>query len=111
MRRHLLRCATLARDEPEYTDALIAAVSHDTYADAESTLEIKKELNFPALIAPVIERGQRRGVFTDQNPAGEVAATLTNTLFLHCFTRRRATPTEHVDTVAGLLLDGLRRRA
>ncbi|HEY5856012.1 MAG TPA: TetR/AcrR family transcriptional regulator [Aldersonia sp.] len=111
VRRHLLRCATLARDEPEYTDALIAAVSHDTYADAESTLEIKQELPFPALIAPVIERGQQRGVFADQNPAGEVAATLTNTLFLRCFTRRGATPAEHVDAVAGLLLDGLRRRA
>ena len=111
VRRHLLRCATLARDEPEYTDALIAAVSHDTYADAESTLEIKEELNFPALIAPVIERGQQRGVFADQNPAREVAATLTNTLFLRCFTRRGATPAEHVDAVAGLLLDGLRRRS
>ncbi len=43
--RHLIRCAQLAADKPEFLDALIAAVAHDTYGVVESTIAIKQELN------------------------------------------------------------------
>lgn len=109
--RHLIRCAQLVADKPEFLDALIAAVAHDTYGVVESTIAIKQELNFPSLIAPVLEQGQRKKVFVSTQSPIEVAATMTNILFLRCFTRRTESPEDNARFVAELLLDGICVRA
>lgn len=108
--RHLIRCARLVAEQPEFVDALIAVVAHDTYGEVESTIEIKKELNFPSLIAPVIADGQQAGIFSTALPAGEVAAAMTNTLFLRCFTRRQLSAEENGHFVCEMVLGGLRAR-
>ncbi len=102
LRRHLLRCARLTVEHRPFMDAMIASVSHDTSGAAEGALEIKQELNFPMLIEPVIADGQRRGIFSSGQPSGEFAATLTNTLFVRCFSRRALSPEENADFVAAL---------
>ncbi len=108
IRRHLLRCARLTVEQRPFMDSMIASVSHDTSGFAEGVMEIKKELHFPSLIEPVIADGQRLGIFTDSQPASELAATVTNTLFIRCFSRRECTPEDNAAFVADLLLNGLR---
>ncbi|WP_228566787.1 TetR/AcrR family transcriptional regulator [Nocardia sp. SYP-A9097] len=108
VRNHFLRVARLVVAERAFMDALIAAVAHDTYAEPDSLISIKRELNFPGLLAPVIERGQRNGAFSDGEPAAELAALLTDTLLLRCFTRRGNSPEQNADFVFALVLNGLR---
>lgn len=109
LNQHFLRLARLVAAERPFMDALIAAVAHDTYAEPEGLLSIKRELNFPDLMATVIERGQRDGSFIDDQPAAELAALLTNTLLLRCFTRREVSAEENAMFVARLVLDGVRK--
>ncbi|KXO89230.1 hypothetical protein [Tsukamurella pseudospumae] len=111
IRRHLLRCARLTVEERPFMDALIASISYDTASEAEGLVALKQELHFPSLIEPVIADGQRLGIFSPAEPAREFAATLMNTLFVRCFSRRTLTPEENADFVADLILDGLRGRA
>ncbi len=107
--QHFLRCARLVVQERALMDALMAVVAHDTYAEPEGLISIKRELGFPTLLAPVIAQGQRNGIFTDDQPAGDLAALLTNTLLLRCFTRRNASPEQNASFVSGLAINGLRK--
>lgn len=110
VRRHFVRVARLVADERAFMDALMAAVAHDTYAEEDGLLSIKQELNFPGLLVPLILRAQKDGEFADDQPAEEIAALLTNTLLLRCFTRRVHTPEENAEFVSQLVVDGLRLR-
>ncbi len=108
LEQHCLRVARLVEAERPFMDALVAAVAHDTYAEPDGLLSIKRELNFPGLMVAVIQRGQDDGDFSgDQSPA-ELAALLTNTLLLRCFTRRGVSAEENARFVTRLVLDGLR---
>ncbi|NMN95077.1 TetR/AcrR family transcriptional regulator [Antrihabitans stalactiti] len=107
---HLLRCAQLVADETAFMDALVAAVAHDTYSEPEGMISIKQQLNLPAIIAPVIQQGQDDGDFTDLGTPTEIAAGITNTLLLRCFTRRHLSPEENATFIGNLLLQGLRAR-
>lgn len=109
VRQHFLRCARLVVTERAFMDALMAAVAHDTYAEPDGMIQIKKQLSFPALLAPVLALGQQQGVFSGGQPPGELAALMTNTLLLRCFTRRDHTPEQNADFVFELTVDGLRR--
>ncbi|MFI6165487.1 TetR family transcriptional regulator [Nocardia sp. NPDC051052] len=108
VRNHYLRCARLVDEERPFMDALMAAVAHDTYAEPDGLISIKRELNFPALLAPVIQHGQDSGVFADDRPAVEIAAFLTNTLLLRCFTSRNLSPEQNAAFVSSVTFDGLR---
>ncbi|WP_433665095.1 TetR family transcriptional regulator [Nocardia sp. CA-128927] len=110
VRRHFVRVARLVADERAFMDALMAAVAHDTYADEDGLVSVKRELNFPGLLVPLILRAQKDGEFADDQPAEEIAALLTNTLLLRCFTRREHSPADNADFVSRLVLDGLRIR-
>jgi len=108
--RHLLRLAQLTHDEPAFTEALIMAVMHDTHGEPDGSVSIKQELNLPGLIEPVVRQGQANGVFVRSQPAIDIAAALTNGLFIRCFTRRGRTPQEHADRIADLVLRGAQLR-
>lgn len=107
LRHHMLRCAQLAADELEFMDALLVAVAHDTYGEPEGLISIKEKLNLPAIIGPVIARGQDSGVFRKSSSPVDLAAGITNTLLMRCFTRRQNSPQDNANFVAELLLDGL----
>ncbi|TFI42283.1 TetR family transcriptional regulator [Rhodococcus sp. 1R11] len=107
LRHHMLRCAQLAADELEFMDALLVAVAHDTYGEPEGLISIKEKLNLPAIIAPVIARGQDSGIFRKGSSSIDLAAGITNTLLMRCFTRRQNSPQDNAKFVAELLLDGL----
>ncbi|NIL91250.1 hypothetical protein RhoFasSB10_03592 [Rhodococcus fascians] len=107
LRNHMLRCAQLAADEVEFMDALLVAVAHDTYGEPEGLISIKEKLNLPAIIGPVIARGQDSGVFRKSSSPVDLAAGITNTLLMRCFTRRQNSPQDNANFVAELLLDGL----
>lgn len=107
LRNHMLRCAQLAADELEFMDALLVAVAHDTYGEPEGLISIKEKLNLPAIIAPVIARGQDTGVFRTSSSPVDLAAGITNTLLMRCFTRRQNSPQDNATFVGELLLDGL----
>ena len=107
LRNHMLRCAQLAADELEFMDALLVAVAHDTYGEPEGLISIKEKLNLPAIIGPVIARGQDSGVFRKSSSPVDLAAGITNTLLMRCFTRRQNSPQDNANFVAELLLDGL----
>lgn len=107
LRHHMLRCAQLAADELEFMDALLVAVAHDTYGEPEGLISIKEKLNLPAIIAPVIARGQDSGIFRKSSSPIDLAAGITNTLLMRCFTRRQNSPQDNATFVGELLLDGL----
>lgn len=107
LQNHMLRCAQLAADELEFMDALLVAVAHDTYGEPEGLISIKEKLNLPAIIAPVIARGQDSGVFRTSFGPVDLAAGITNTLLMRCFTRRQNSPQDNATFVGELLLDGL----
>ncbi|MFI8568117.1 TetR/AcrR family transcriptional regulator [Rhodococcus sp. NPDC078407] len=110
LRNHMLRCAQLAADELEFMDALLVAVAHDTYGEPEGLISIKEKLNLPAIIAPVIARGQDSGIFRRSSSPVDLAAGITNTLLMRCFTRRQNSPQDNADFVGELLLDGIGAR-
>ncbi|OZE27066.1 TetR/AcrR family transcriptional regulator [Rhodococcus sp. 05-2254-5] len=103
LRHHMLRCAQLAADELEFMDALLVAVAHDTYGEPEGLISIKEKLNLPAIIA----RGQDSGIFRKGSSPIDLAAGITNTLLMRCFTRRQNSPQHNANFVGELLLDGL----
>ncbi|RZL70612.1 MAG: TetR/AcrR family transcriptional regulator, partial [Rhodococcus sp. (in: high G+C Gram-positive bacteria)] len=70
-------------------------------------ISIKEKLNLPAIIGPVIARGQDSGVFRKSSSPVDLAAGITNTLLMRCFTRRQNSPQDNANFVAELLLDGL----
>lgn len=107
LQNHMLRCAQLAADELEFMDALLVAVAHDTYGEPEGLISIKEKLNLPAIIAPVIARGQDTGIFRKSSSPVDLAAGITNTLLMRCFTRRQNSPQDNATFVGELLLDGL----
>jgi AcrR family transcriptional regulator len=108
--RFLANLAEMTVAEREFTDALIMVVAHDTQADSDSTVEVKQRLNFPALLEPVIRRGQAAGELTGSLDPLDVAAALTNALFIRCFTRRDDDPQRHARFVIELALNGALRR-
>lgn len=110
LQNHMLRCAQLASDELEFMDALLVAVAHDTYGEPEGLISIKEKLNLPAIIAPVIARGQDTGIFRKSSSPVDLAAGITNTLLMRCFTRRQNSPQDNATFVGELLLDGLSAR-
>lgn len=107
---HLLRCAQLVSDELAFMDALLVAVAHDTYGEPEGLVSIKEKLNLPAIIAPVITQGQQKGTLRDFATAFDLAAGLTNTLLMRCFTRRQNSAADNATFVAQLLLRGVDAR-
>lgn len=109
VRNHFLRCARLVDKERAFMDALMAAVAHDTYAEPDGLLSIKRDLNLPGLLTPVIEHGQNSGIFAADQHAAEIAAFLTNTLLLRCFTGRNLSPEQNAAFVSDMTLVGLHR--
>ncbi|WP_139279966.1 TetR/AcrR family transcriptional regulator [Rhodococcoides yunnanense] len=103
----LLRCAQLAADESAFMDALLVAVAHDTYGEPEGLLSVKRTLNIPAIIGPVIQQGQDNGTLSLIGSPVDLAAGITNTLLMRCFTRRNVTPAENAEFIGNLLLRGL----
>ncbi|MFE3192550.1 TetR family transcriptional regulator [Nocardia sp. NPDC059240] len=110
VRKHLERFAQLVAQETVFMDALMAAVAHDTYSEPEGMLAIKEELDFPALLEPVVLRGQRNGRFDKNLSSRDIAALVTNTMLLRCFTRRGVAAEDNAGFVSTLLLDGLKTR-
>ena len=103
----LLRCAQLAADEIAFMDALLVAVAHDTYGEPEGLLSIKEKLNIPAIIGPVIQQGQDAGTLALIGTPADLAAGITNTLLMRCFTRRSVSPEDNAAFIGNLLLRGL----
>lgn len=103
----LLRCAQLASDETEFMDALLVAVAHDTYGEPESLLSLKEKLNIPSIIAPIVQRGQDNGAMSTISAPMDIAAGITNTLLLRCFTRRSDSPADNAAFVGAMVLNGL----
>ncbi|WP_338890687.1 TetR/AcrR family transcriptional regulator [Rhodococcus sovatensis] len=105
----LLRCAQLAANESAFMDALLVAVAHDTYGEPEGMMSVKQKLNIPAIIGPVIQRGQDNGTLALIGTPADLAAGITNTLLMRCFTRRNLSPEENAEFVGDLLLRGLKQ--
>ncbi|MET4049461.1 MULTISPECIES: TetR/AcrR family transcriptional regulator [unclassified Rhodococcus (in: high G+C Gram-positive bacteria)] len=103
----LLRCARLAAHEIEFMDAMLVAVAHDTYGEPDGLLSIKQKLNIPSIIGPVIQQGQDSGTLALIGSPVDLAAGITNTLLMRCFTRRNNTPEDNAKFIADLLLRGL----
>ncbi|MFI7004135.1 TetR family transcriptional regulator [Nocardia sp. NPDC050175] len=110
VRKHLERCAQLVAQEMVFMDSMMAAVAHDTYSEPDGMLAIKEELDFPALLEPVVLRGQRNGRFDKNLCSRDIAALVTNTMLLRCFTRRATAAEDNAGFVSTLILDGLRTR-
>ncbi|MBF6548832.1 TetR/AcrR family transcriptional regulator [Nocardia brasiliensis] len=108
--RHLTRFAVLVSEERSFMDALRVAATHDTDAEPDGLISVKQELDFPALIIPMIEGGQAAGSFNDEQSAEDIAVTLSNALLLHCLTHPNADPVENAEFISTVFLGGLRRR-
>lgn len=105
----LLRAAQLAADESAFMDALLVAVAHDTYGEPEGLLSVKQKLNIPAIIGPVIQQGQDNGTLSLIGTPVDLAAGITNTLLMRCFTRRNVSPEDNAAFIGDLLLRGLKQ--
>jgi AcrR family transcriptional regulator len=99
--------AALFVENRAMADALLAVLTHDVVHSPETVEHLKGGLDFPSLIAPIIETGQQAGVFSLTMAAPEVAAMLVNNLLLRCVTRRDCTVDEVVSEVGAVLLNGL----
>ncbi|MCO1578070.1 TetR/AcrR family transcriptional regulator [Crossiella sp. SN42] len=108
--RHLERLAKLARDESEFIDALLMALSHETYGNVDGPAVVKEWLNFPKVIVPAIEQGLERGTLSSSQAAYDIAAVLTNMLLMQTITHRSREPEQHVQLVSELVLRGLSAR-
>lgn len=107
IRRYLLGCARLIAAETVFMDTLLVAVAHDTYGAPERIRSVKAQLDLPAIIEPVVERGQKRGELADDHPPAEVAAWLTNAILLRCFTFRDRPAEENAAFAADVALRGV----
>ncbi|WP_067649084.1 TetR/AcrR family transcriptional regulator [Nocardia harenae] len=107
IRRYLLGCARLIGAETVFMDTLLVAVAHDTYGAPERIRSVKTQLNLPAIIEPVVERGQKRRELADDHPPAEVAAWLTNAILLRCFTFRDRSAEENAAFAADVALRGV----
>ncbi|SDI30998.1 DNA-binding transcriptional regulator, AcrR family [Actinokineospora alba] len=107
VKRFLGRLATFAVRHIEYVEAFLMVVAHDTATAPETAIHVKRELDLPSLIEPVIAAGQRNGLFDDALASYDLAAALTNNLLLRCFTRRDDDPLTHAAVVGATCLRGL----
>lgn len=107
VRHYLDRLAAQATENRALFDALMMVIAHDTTQEPEAAVHVKDALNFPELIRPVVEAGQKSGAFSRAIAADEMAAMLTNALLLQAFTRRDQPAKEIANTVATLMLNGI----
>ncbi|MFC8526279.1 TetR/AcrR family transcriptional regulator [Nocardia sp. NPDC057227] len=105
--RFLTGCAQLVADETVFMDALLLAVAHDTYGESERMRSVKEKLHLPRIITEVVRTGQRSGELTDAWSAEDLAAWMTNTVLMRCFTRRTESAEVNARFAAAMALDGL----
>ncbi|MCX4090914.1 TetR/AcrR family transcriptional regulator [Nocardia sp. alder85J] len=105
--RHLVRLARLVEEQRPFMSALVAV---DAPAEPDGSAAPERELDFAALLVPVLEKGRGGGLFAADQPVGEVAAMLTGALLLRCVTGAATTPEQHASFVARVVLDGVRSR-
>jgi AcrR family transcriptional regulator len=108
--RFLKRLASFALNNREFVEALLAVVAHDTAASPETAVQVKRELDLPGIIVPVIEAAQEHGHVAADLSAYDAAAMAVNTLLLRCFTRREHSADEHAEVVMSVLFYGLLTR-
>ncbi|MFC8530770.1 hypothetical protein [Nocardia sp. NPDC057227] len=108
--KYLYRLALMAAEYLPFTDALMLALAHDTYGESDRVRPLKKELDLPAIITPVIAKGVADGTFAAVDEPVEIAAEITNAIMLRCFTRRHLPSAQNAAIISALVLGGLRAR-
>lgn len=108
--RFLKRLSTFALDNREYVEALLAIVAHDTSASPETAVQVKRELDIPEILAPIIQSGQEENVLAADIHSYDAAAMMVNSLLLRCFTRRNDSADQHTAVIMAALFRGLLTR-
>lgn len=108
--RFVTRLAKICEENREFVGALLAVVAHDTAASPETAVHIKKELDIPGILAPVLRDGQGDNVIVADLDAYDAAAMIVNSLLLRSFSRRDDSVDIHTDMVMSVLFRGLLTR-
>lgn len=105
--RFLKRLSALAMDNREYVEALLAVVAHDTAASPDTAVQVKRELDLPGILVPVIQSAQDEKLIVADMSAYDAASMVVNSLLLRCFTRRDDSVDRHAEVVLATLFRGL----
>ena len=105
--KFLKRLSALAMDNKEYVEALLAVVAHDTSTSPETAVQVKRELDLPGILVPIIRSAQDEKLIIASLNAYDAAAMVVNSLLLRCFTRREDDADQHANVVASALFHGL----
>jgi AcrR family transcriptional regulator len=110
IQRHLQRLARISVGDRAVTLALIQAAEAQTIERGSKigSLDPRTIAPIPQLLAPLVAEAQEAGVVTDAYPAFEVAAFLSNSLFLRFMTRPDATANEIAGFVVDITFGGIR---
>jgi AcrR family transcriptional regulator len=108
--RFVSRLAKICADNREFVGALLAVVAHDTAAAPETAVHIKKALDIPGILDPVLRDGQLDGVISTDLAAYDAAAMIVNCLLLRSFSRRDESVDQHTHIIISVLFHGMQQR-
>ena len=111
IQRHLRRLARISAGDRAITLALIQAAEAQTIERGSKigSLDPRTIAPIPQLLEPLVAEAQQAGAVTDAYPAFELAAFLSNSLFLRFMTRPDASADEIAAFVLGITFPGIRR--
>jgi AcrR family transcriptional regulator len=111
--RHLRRLARASVGDRQVTLALIQAAEAQTIERGSKigSLDPRTIAPIPQLLDPLVAAAQRAGTVTKVFTSFELAAFLTNALFIRFMTRPEATAEEIAEFVVILAFDGIRPKA
>ncbi len=111
--RHLRRLARAAVGDRLVTLALIQAAEAQTIERGSKigSLDPRTIAPIPQLLDPLVAAAQEAAVVTDAFPSFEVAAFLSNSLFIRFMTRPEASAEEIADFVVSMVFEGIRPTA
>lgn len=103
--RHVRRLTSLARENQRLTFTMLAAVHEQTIRTRQprEAADVRSLVPMPRPLMELVDYGQRRGVFRNQPPAGDVGAYHTNAILIRLISR----PDESAEATASLVLSQL----
>ncbi|KQU56793.1 hypothetical protein ASG84_19495 [Rhodococcus sp. Leaf278] len=110
LRRSVSRLAEFVARNRAMSSGMLLALSFEQIHEPGTVTTIREHLPVPSALTPIIESGQRRGVFATDASALELATMLANNVVIRSLTRSAESPEEIADNVLRVFLSGMLSR-